>query len=96
MENLAIDRDAIIRDLTRMWTKLLGKEAGVNDDFFDAGGSSLAGINMIIEVQSTYRVELDVEAFFEEPTITRLASAIAQAKVVSKTTAPATEWHPAS
>jgi acyl carrier protein len=96
MENLAIERDATIRNLTRLWAKLLGKEVGINDDFFDAGGSSLAGINMIIEVQSTYHVELDVEAFFEEPTIARLASAVAQAEAASKTTAAAAAPHPAS
>jgi acyl carrier protein len=88
-----VDRDAVTRHLTALWTGILGKEVGPNDDFFDVGGSSLAGIKMIIDVQSVYGVELDVESFFEEPTIARLADAIGQGQVAAATSAKQTDSH---
>jgi acyl carrier protein len=74
----AVEHTAITSQLTRLWAGILGKEVGPDDDFFDAGGSSLAGIKMIIDVQSLYHLELDIESFFEYPTISRLAAAIRQ------------------
>jgi len=76
------EREAIARFLSGLWTKVIGKQVGPDEDFFDAGGSSLSGIKMILEVQSVYKVELDIEAFFEEPTIAHLAGAVMQRRLV--------------
>lgn len=68
--------ESIVLDLTSLWRKLLSRDVGPDDDFFDSGGDSLRAITMIMEVQSTYGIELDVETFFEHPTIRRLADVI--------------------
>jgi acyl carrier protein len=69
---------AISQHLTDIWTKILKKEVKPNDNFFDLGGSSLNGIQMIMEVQSAYDVELDLETFFEEPCIANLTNTIVE------------------
>jgi len=72
----AVEQQTILRALTVLWRKTLGRDVGPNDDFFDSGGDSLKAINMIMEVQSTHKVEIDVETFFEEPTLSKLTDAI--------------------
>jgi len=69
--------------LTGLWTRLLGKEVTPVDDFFDLGGDSLTGINMIMEVQSTFHVDLDLETFFEGPCINQLAATIVSASAAT-------------
>lgn len=53
-----------------VWKKALKAEV-VNPsvDFFDAGGRSLAAINMLAELQREFKVEIDLEAFFLNPTL---------------------------
>jgi acyl carrier protein len=65
--------------LTELWQEILKTRVGAQDDFFDLGGDSLAAIRMITEVQSIYRVDLDVETFFTAPCIDNLATAIVEA-----------------
>jgi len=72
----AIERQAILGNITALWKKTLAKDVGPEDDFFDAGGDSLKAIIMITEVQSTYNVEIDVEMFFEDPSINKLADTL--------------------
>lgn len=67
---------AISQHLTDIWTKILKTEVNPNENFFDLGGNSLNGIQMIMEVQSAYDVELDLETFFEEPCIANLVNTI--------------------
>jgi acyl carrier protein len=71
------ERKAITNNLTELWEKILRKEVDVEDDFFESGGDSMAAIRMVMEVQSTYNLEIEVETFFMEPTISRLAGMIA-------------------
>jgi acyl carrier protein len=70
------DKREITGYLSGLWEKLLGKPVAPDVDFFDAGGNSLTGVKMIMEVQETYSVDLDLETFFEEPSIAKLAESI--------------------
>ena len=77
MENLAITEHQVVSQyLTDLWKKILGKEVNSTDNFFDLGGNSLTAIEMIMEVQSAYNVELDLETFFEKPYIANLANTV--------------------
>lgn len=71
-----LQHQAIHQHLTDIWTRILKKKVNQTDSFFELGGNSLNGIQMIIEVQSAYDVELDIETFFEEPCIANLANTI--------------------
>ena len=79
----ALDRQSLTLELNLLWQGMLRKEVSESDDFFDLGGDSLAALRMMSQVQTTYRVELEAPAFFEEPNTRRLAGLI-QAAAVGK------------
>ena len=67
---------AVASFLTGLWAQLLGRPIGPYDDFFEIGGDSLTAVRMIVEVQKAYRVEVELESFFESPSIEKLAALI--------------------
>ncbi|MEA2695203.1 MAG: hypothetical protein QOJ16_4590, partial [Acidobacteriota bacterium] len=65
------------RGLAEIWRKLLGIEAvGIHDSFFDLGGDSLLGTQVITRVRDTWGVDLPLPALFELPTPAALAERI--------------------
>jgi acyl carrier protein len=73
-----IEKSAVEQRLTDIWKSLLNVEARSDDSFFDLGGSSLTALTMIVDVQAAFGVEVDVQAFFETPTIATLARTIGE------------------
>jgi aspartate racemase len=60
--------------LVSIWTRLLElKNIGVEDDFFDLGGTSLLAIRLFSEIEHTFGKRLDYAVFFQSPTIASLA-----------------------
>ena len=70
------DHRTVTSYLLGLWTEILHKDVGTTDDFFEVGGDSLSAIRMIVEVQKTYKVEIEMETFFEVPSVERLANLI--------------------
>jgi nonribosomal peptide synthetase DhbF len=67
-------RESLLCDL---FAELTGAaEVGLDDNFFDLGGSSFAAIKLIASINKTFRCDLAVRTFFEQPTIRQLADAI--------------------
>ena len=63
--------------LAEIWAKHLGhQDFGVADDFFDAGGDSLAGVGVFMEIEARCGISLPLALLFEKPTIAALAAAI--------------------
>jgi acyl carrier protein len=61
--------------VARIWRSVLGlKEIGVNDNFFDLGGNSLSGIQLIAELKKELGVDIPAVSIFEAPTIQALVS----------------------
>ncbi len=55
-------------------------QVGIYDNFFDLGGHSMLGTQIIAQVQEEFQVELPLRALFENPTVAGIAVAIAEAQ----------------
>lgn len=61
--------------LARIWCKLLNLEqVSIHDNFFEIGGQSLIGIQMLAHVERELGQKLPVKALFQSPTIAKLAA----------------------
>ena len=62
------------RTVAAVWQKLLGIERiGVHDNFFDLGGNSLIGLQVIAALKKELGLQIPVVALFEAPTVSTLA-----------------------
>ncbi|MFP5285505.1 MAG: FkbM family methyltransferase, partial [Thermoanaerobaculia bacterium] len=62
------------RSLAGIWQRVLQVgEIGIDDNFFDLGGTSLLGLQVAREVRDRHGVELSPVALFEAPTVRALA-----------------------
>ncbi|MBV9790643.1 MAG: non-ribosomal peptide synthetase, partial [Chloroflexi bacterium] len=65
--------------LAEIWRELLGiAQVGVHDNFFDHGGHSLLGAQLVSRVRKMFSVELPLSSFIEQPNIASLAAIIDQ------------------
>jgi amino acid adenylation domain-containing protein len=80
-EPLLQPRSETERILTQIWEQVLGREGiAVTDKFFDLGGNSLRAIQVLSRVRSQLGVDLKLEALFQQPTISSLATQISMAE----------------
>ncbi len=67
------------------WQKLLGIEPiGIYDDFFDLGGNSLSGTQLISKMRETFQIELPLRSLFEDATISGVTKLIKETQEKSK------------
>jgi amino acid adenylation domain-containing protein/thioester reductase-like protein len=60
--------------LARIWAKFLKvDQVGIYDNFFDLGGNSLIGVQVLNELKNTLFVEIPLTCIFEYPTIAELS-----------------------
>ncbi len=60
--------------LLQLWSSQLNRPGiGEQDDFFDAGGSSMQVIEMLMAVTNKYEREIDFAEFLKEPCIRKLS-----------------------
>jgi amino acid adenylation domain-containing protein len=65
------------RELAHIWSGVLAiDDIGIDDDFFELGGDSLAAARVVARVRDVLGVEVPLEAIFEGPTIAQLAKVI--------------------
>ena len=71
-------RTPIERHLAELWAALLNlPEVGIHDNFFDLGGHSLLGVQLISRVRQIYGVDLSLEVVYSgDFTVAELANAI--------------------
>lgn len=60
--------------ITTLWQEVLNLERiGVNDNFFDLGGTSLKGANLMVKLNSAFKAKLPLRVIFEARTVSNLA-----------------------
>jgi acyl carrier protein len=61
--------------LVNLWGRVLGRrQIGLNENFFEAGGTSLKAVQLVALIQREFKRSLPITAFFECPTISFLAA----------------------
>lgn len=73
-QTLTSDPEILGEDyLQKLWsTQLSLPRVNINDDFFEAGGSSMQVIEMLMTVSNKFGKEIDYAEFFKEPSIRKL------------------------
>ena len=60
--------------LQQLWSAQLNRpNVDIGDDFFEAGGSSMQVIEMLMTVSNKFGKEIDYAEFFKEPCIRKLS-----------------------
>ena len=63
--------------IAKRYQELLGiEQVGIHDSFFDLGGNSLIGTQMISQLRQDFNVEMPISLLFEAPTVAELALTI--------------------
>ncbi|HED10467.1 MAG TPA: acyltransferase domain-containing protein [Caldithrix abyssi] len=74
-------RNDLEKEIATVWQQLLGiGQVGIHDDFFDLGGNSLMGTQLISRMRERFKVDVPVKSLFENPTIAGVAVQIEQAR----------------
>lgn len=60
--------------ITNIWRRALGRHVGLNDNFFEVGGTSLRSVQVIAMIKKELKRDLSIVALFECPTVTLLAA----------------------
>ncbi len=73
-QRLQIPQTEIEKNLARIWCEVLGLEqVGIEDNFFDLGGTSLLGLQLITRIQKSFAIELRAVKLYQYPNIYKLA-----------------------
>lgn len=84
-------RTPLERTLVDIWSDVLGiEEIGAHDDFFQLGGHSLLGTQVLSRIRQTFGVEMTLHVLFEWPTIAGLAEHINRLQTLSSISNPDT------
>jgi acyl transferase domain-containing protein len=84
-------RNELERTIAALWEQLLAiEQVGINDNFFDLGGNSLLGTELIASMKKALHVEdLPAYVLYEAPSVDAMARYLEQ----SKTAVPAEKTH---
>jgi amino acid adenylation domain-containing protein len=86
----AAPADPVEELLAGLWGEVLRLDrVSVHDDFFALGGHSLLATQVVSRVREVFGVELPLRAFFEAPTVARLAQVVREGQAAAGPRPPA-------
>jgi acyl transferase domain-containing protein/acyl carrier protein len=62
--------------IAEIWQTVLGLEVGTQDNFFDLGGNSLIGTQVISRLRRAFQSNIPLTLLFEAPTVAEMAVAV--------------------
>ena len=71
------------RQVARIWSEVLGVELsriGRHSNFFDLGGHSLLAVQLALEIERAFKVEISLRALFENPSLAAFSEGLAEAE----------------
>jgi len=78
--NYVAPRTAVEEMLCGIWSEVLKlPEVGIYDEFFDLGGHSLLGTQVVTRVQEDFGVEISLRTFFDSRTVAQLSEVVIHA-----------------
>jgi amino acid adenylation domain-containing protein len=78
--------------VAEIWESTLGvSKVGINDDFFDLGGTSLALINIVMEMSKRFALPLDTSIVTGGATVSALAQAVKEKMAAASSQSPSVE-----
>ncbi len=67
-------QNVIEKELVRIWEEVLDvRPIGINDNFFDLGGHSLAATRVISRAVEKFQLKLPLQSLFQSPTVNQMA-----------------------
>jgi acyl transferase domain-containing protein len=64
--------------LADIWQQLLGVDkVGIHDNFFDLGGHSLLGTQLLSRIRAAFHIQMPLRTLYESPTVAAMAESIA-------------------
>jgi acyl carrier protein len=76
--------------LAAIWSDVLGiGQIGVTDDFFELGGNSLLGIQLVAAIRNASGTKVPMRTLFDLPTVAQIAVRIEELRGTPAATAPA-------
>ncbi len=87
LDNRKIDppSNPLEENLVCFWCEILKrKNIGIHEDFFNLGGNSLAAIQILERIRSTYKIEITIKDFWKNATIHQLVKIIESSNKVSE------------
>lgn len=79
------------KTLAEIWAEVLGvPQVGRHDNFFDLGGHSLLAVQIVVQLQQVFAINLRMPALFEHPTVATLATHIETIRWAAAPSAAAT------
>jgi amino acid adenylation domain-containing protein len=77
-------RNKIEKELSQIWASLLGLETvGIDENFFDLGGQSLAAISMMSEIEKKFGKQISLTTLHRSPSVAQLAGALTEQKTAA-------------
>ena len=74
-EAMSPDGNTLEHALSTIWKKALGRShVGLNENFFDAGGTSLKAVVVVAMIRKELKKDVSIVSLFESPTIKLLAA----------------------